>query len=144
VTTPPTRPDRVTGLLLLLAGVLTLGIAAYFSFFRPPMLPEDARFTGVPAGALPPRLAAWLTIVFRTWGGFVAGFGIVLVAIAAYLMTGAPRVLRGGAALALVVVFGRFLLSNIELRSDFLPFLVAASVVAAAASLALLVRALRQ
>jgi len=143
MTTPATRPDRIAGILVLVVGILTLGIAAYFLFLRPPMLPEDARFTGVPAGALPPRLGAWLTIVFRTWGGFVAGFGIVLVAIGAYLLTAAPRVLRGGVALALVVAFGRFLLSNIELGSDFLPFLVVVSVFAAAAGVALLVRALR-
>jgi len=143
MTTRATRPDRLAGTLVLVAGILTLGIATYFLFLRPPMLPEDARFTGVPAGALPPRLAVWLTIVFRTWGGFVAGFGIVLVAIGAYLLTAASRVLRGGVALALVVAFGRFLLSNIELGSDFLPLLVVVAVVVAAATVVLLVRALR-
>jgi hypothetical protein len=128
---------------VVVVGALTLGIATYFLFLRPPMLPEDARFTGVPADALPPRLAAWLTIVFRTWGAFIAGFGIVLVAIGAYLLTAAPRVLRGGVALALIFAFGRFLLSNIELRSDFMPFLAVVAAFAAAAGVALLVRAPR-
>jgi hypothetical protein len=49
-------------------------------------------------------------------------------------------VLRGGIALALVVAFGRFLASNIALRSDFLPVLVVISAVAAAAALALTLR----
>jgi hypothetical protein len=143
MTTPAPRPDRVAGILVLVVGILTLGIATYFLFLRPPLLPEDARFTGIRAGELPPRLATWLTIVFRTWGGFVAGFGIVLVAIGAYLLSAAPQVLRGGVALALIVAFGRFLLSNIELRSDFLPFLVVVAVFAAAAGVALLMRPLR-
>ena len=143
MTTPATRPDRLAGILVLVTGILALGIATYFLFLRPPMLPEDSRFTGVSAGALPPRLAAWLTIVFRTWGGFVAGFGIVLVAVGVYLLTSAPRVLRGGVAVALVVAFGRFLASNIELGSDFLPLLVVVAVVVAAAAIALLLQAVR-
>jgi hypothetical protein len=143
MTAPLTHHDRIAAILVLVVGVLTLGIATYFLFLRPPMLPEDAGFTGIPAGALPPRLAAWLSIVFRTWGGFVAGFGIVLVAIGTYLLTAATRVLRGGVALALVIAFARFLLSNIELKSDFLPFVVVASVLAAGAASALLVQALR-
>ena len=86
---------------------------------------------------MPPRLAAWLTIVFHTLGGFVAGFGIVLLTIGAYLLTAARGVLRGGVALALVVAFGRFLVSNIVLRSDFLPVLIAISAIALGAALAL-------
>ncbi len=138
--TPAAPRDRVAGGLLLAIGVLTLGTAIYFLFMRPPMLPEDARFTATTLDALSPRSGDWLTIIFHTMGGFIAGFGIVLAAIGVYLLTGAPRILRGGAALALVVAFGRFLFSNILLRSDFLPVLVAMSVVALAAALALLRR----
>jgi hypothetical protein len=70
-TPPPSRRDRMAGLLLLAVGVLTVGVAAYFLFLRPPMLPEDIRFTGVSADTLPPQLGDWLTIVFHTLGGFV-------------------------------------------------------------------------
>lgn len=138
--TSPKRRERVAAVLLIVVGVLTLGVATYFLFLRPAMLPEDSRFTGVAADTLPPRLADWLTIVFHTLGGFVAGFGIVLLAIGGYLLTGAPGVLRGGVALALVVAFGRFLVSNIVLRSDFLPILIAISAVAVSAALALTLR----
>jgi len=127
----------VAGVLLVVLGVLTLGVATYFMLLRPAMLPEDARFTGVAIDTMPPRLADWLTIVFLTLGGFVAGFGIVLLAIGGYLLTDAPRVLRVGVALALVVAFGRFLWSNVVLRSDFLPVLVAIAAVAAGAAFAL-------
>ena len=115
------RLDRVAGFLVLAVGVLALGTAVYLRFLRPPMLPEDVRFTGVRADELPPQFAQWLTIVFHTWGGFVAGFGILLVTVGVHLLTPAPRVLRGGVALALVVAFGGFLASNLELGSDFLP-----------------------
>jgi hypothetical protein len=143
MTAPATRPERVASVLVLIVGVLTLGIAIYFLFVRPPMLPEDVRFTGVSESELPPPFAAWLTIVFRTWGGFVAGLGIMLIAIGAYLLVPRRRMLQGGIALAIVVAFGRFLLSNIELRSDFLPFLVVVSVVVAGTAVSLLVSALR-
>jgi hypothetical protein len=134
-----------TGFLLLLdVGSLRPSRLAPFAVtVRPPMLPEDARFTGVSESELPPQFVAWLTIVFRTWGGFVAGFGIMLVAIGAYLRFSKRRVLQGGIALAIVVAFGRFLLSNIELRSDFLPFLVVVSVVVAGTAVSLFVSALR-
>jgi hypothetical protein len=69
---------RIAGVLLVILGVLTLGTGAYFLFLRPAVLPEDLRFTGVDPKLLDPRMITWLGIVFRTWGGFVAGFGILL------------------------------------------------------------------
>lgn len=134
------RRDKVAGGLLLALGLLTLGTAIYFLAVRPPMLPEDARFTGVEADAVPPRLADWLSIVFHTWGGFMAGFGILIVGVAGYMMTLRPAFLRWGAAVAVVVAFGRFLASNIALRSDFLPFIVALAAVATIAAVRLALR----
>ena len=58
--------------------------------------------------------------MFRTWGGFVLGFGVILAGYGAFLATGRPAWLRYGVALALVVSFGGFLVSNWMLRSDFL------------------------
>jgi hypothetical protein len=129
--------DMLAGGLLLVLGVMTLGTAIYFLALRPPILPEDARFTGVAAEAVPPRMAEWLSIVFHTWGGFMAGFALLLLGIAGYWMTLRSAFLRWGTALAVLVAFGRFLASNIVLRSDFLPFIVALAVLALVAALRL-------
>jgi hypothetical protein len=134
------RRDKVAGGLLLVLGLLTLGTAIYFLTLRPPMLPEDGRFTGIAPDAVPPRMADWLSIVFHTWGGFMAGFGILMLGVAGYMMTLRPAFLRWGTAVAIFVAFGRFLASNIALRSDFLPFIIALAVVGAAAVLRLALR----
>ena len=135
------RRDKVAGGLLLAIGVLTIGTAIYFLAIRPPMLPEDAHFTGVAVDEISPQMADWLSVVFQTWGGFMAGFGILILGVAGYLMTLRPSYLRWGAAIAVLVAFGRFLVSNIILRSDFLPFIVALAAVAVVAALRLALRA---
>ena len=57
---------RIAGVLLVILGVLTLGTGSYFLFLRPPLLPEDLRFTGVDPKLLHPRMITWLGIVFRS------------------------------------------------------------------------------
>lgn len=114
---------RIAAGLLAVLGVLTLGTGLYFLAVRPALLPEDFRFIGVAPGQLPPRMANWLEIVFRTWGGFMAGFGVVLVGVAAYLFTARKVFLYRATAAGLVVSFGRFLASNVALRSDYLVFI---------------------
>jgi hypothetical protein len=79
-------------------GALTLVTGLYFMFMRPPMLPEDIRFTGVSAELLGQRFTAWLSILFRAWGGFMVGFGIFLASLGAFLWKGDVKLLRGGAA----------------------------------------------
>ena len=124
--------ERSTGVLLLILGLLTLGTGVYFMVFRPPMLPEDVRFSGVDPKTLPPGLREWLGIVFRTLGGFVAGLGILLSGLGASAYTGSAEWQRWGLAMALLVAFGRFLASNVVLRSDFLWFVALLCVLAAA------------
>jgi hypothetical protein len=114
--------DRVAGSLLLVLGILTLGTGAFFLFVRPPMLPEDIRLTGVEPHLLPPAMLDWLQIVFRTWGGFVLGFGLLLVSVAGFLITARPAWLRWGVGGAVLVAFGRFLVSNVVIGSDYLWF----------------------
>jgi hypothetical protein len=115
--------DRVVAWLLGTLGVLTLGTGLDFLLLRPAMLPEDLRFTGVNPAELPARMSEWLGIVFRTWGGFMAGFGVVLIGVAAFLFTARRALLHWATAIGVVVAFGRFLLSNLELRSDYLVFI---------------------
>ena len=128
------KRERIAGITLLCLGILTLGTGAYFLFFRPALLPEDMRFTGADPRLLDPRMAAWLRIVFRTWGGFLSGFGILLAAVAGNLLSARRGVLRWGAAAAVLVAFGRFLASNLQLRSDHLPFIGGLFTIAAVAA----------
>jgi hypothetical protein len=116
--------------LLLVVGLLTLGTGIYFLFIRPVMLPEDIRLTGMDPQLLSPGMAEWLRIVFRTWGGFIAGFGILILSVATYMLTSRRALLSWGVALALSVAFGRFLVSNVTIRSDFLWFVGALFVLA--------------
>lgn len=116
------RDGVVVGLLAVL-GVLTFGTGLYFLAVRPAMLPEDFRFTGMTPAQLPPRMSVWLEIVFRTWGGFTAGFGVVLIGVAAYLFTARKVLLYWATAASLIVAFGRFLVSNLALGSDYLVFI---------------------
>ena len=98
---------------------------------RPPMLPEDFRFTNLGPNELPTEALEWLRIVFRTWGAFVLGFGVLLMAIAGFVLKSQPAFLRWGVPTALVVSFGRFLASNLMLRSDFLWFIAGLFVLSA-------------
>ncbi len=119
------RSDRLGALLLLALGILTIGMGGHFIFLRPPMLPEDARFTGVDPALVRPEMWRWLGIVFRTWGAFIAGFGVLLVAVAGYLLTLSPKVLVWGVTFAVLEAFGQFLRSNLSLHSDYLWFVAA-------------------
>jgi hypothetical protein len=127
---------RTLGRTLLLLGVLTVGTGVYFMLVRPPLLPEDLHFIGLAADAIPPAVPPWLSIVFRTWGGFVMGFGLCLLGQAGYFLTHREGWIRCGTALGVLIAFGSFLASNIQLRSDFLWFI--ALLFAVALSVALL------
>jgi hypothetical protein len=131
------------GALLLILGVLTLGPGIYFLFLRPPLLPEDVRFTGVDPRSLDPRMMSWLRIVFRTWGGFFAGFGILLGAVGGRLLSARDTPLLWGTTAAILVAFGRFLFSNLVLHSDHVAFSSAMFLVALAAASCLIERGRR-
>jgi hypothetical protein len=113
--------NRTTGALLLLLGALTIGTGLYFVLLRPPMLPEDIAFAGgrSPIG---PQMEAWLRIVFRTWGGFVVGFGLTLSGLGGGILTGRSSWLGAGAAIGTTWAFVQFVASNVTLHSEFLWF----------------------
>lgn len=83
-------------LVLLALGLLTSSTGVYFMLLRPPLLPEDSRFIGLGTEEVPEALARWLSIVFRTWGGFMVGFGLSLLGLAGYFQTRRDAWLRGG------------------------------------------------
>ena len=134
------RRDALSGILLLVLGLLTMGTAVFFLVLRPALLPEDIRHTGIDPGTLPPAFLEWLGTVFRTWGGFIAGFGVLLLGIGGFLLSGRARCLYWATAIGAVVAFGRFLFSNILLESDFLWFISALIALAAATAISLLLR----
>ena len=134
------RRDALSGILLLVLGLLTMGTAVFFLVLRPALLPEDIRHTGIDPGTLPPAFLEWLGTVFRTWGGFIAGFGDHLLGIGGFLLSGRARCLYWATAIGAVVAFGRFLFSNILLDSDFLWFISALFALAAATAISLLLR----
>lgn len=115
---------RAAGILVIVLGVLTVATGLYFLALRPPMLPEDVRVTGVSPDSLTPAFLGWLTVVFRTWGGFVTGFGIVLGGFGVTLLSGHVNASRWGIMTGVVIAFGRFLYSNIVIGSDFLWFIM--------------------
>lgn len=88
--------------------MLALGTGIYFLGIRPTLLPEDIRFTGIDAAKLPQPFLDWLGIVFRTWGGFITGFGIVIIGIGFATFVGDTKWLRYGTAAGILVAFGRF------------------------------------
>jgi len=111
---------KAAAVLSVLLGLLTIATGVYFAVLRPPMLPEDVRLTGLSPEFLPSAFSQWLSIVFRTWGGFMVGFGVLLASTGMFLSNGNRLWLRAGTATAVVVAFGSFLASNVQLRSDFL------------------------
>ena len=52
------------------------------------------------------------------------GFGILLASTGTFLAKGSRLWLRGGIAAAALVAFGSFLLSNVQIHSDFLWYIV--------------------
>lgn len=136
--------DRVAAFMLLALGILTLGTGAYFLLFRPAMLPEDVRLTGMDPQLLQPAMVGWLRIVFRTWGGFMLAFGILMVSVAGYMIASRPAFLSWGAVFAALVAFGRFLASNIAIHSDYLWFIGGLFAIAAGAALRLALMAFRK
>ncbi|HEY8914458.1 hypothetical protein [Lacisediminihabitans sp.] len=142
--TPEVRKDALSGAITCVLGVLTLGVGVYFLILRPALLPEDIRYTGIDPNTLPPAFVDWLGIVFSTWGGFIAGFGITILGIGVFMLSGRAVWLYLGIAVGVLVAFGRFLLSNIMINSDSLWLIAALFVLALALSIVLLVKTVRR
>jgi hypothetical protein len=128
---------KALALTLAVLGVLTAATGLYFMLLRPPLLPEDVRFMGLAESEIPAAMRSWLSIVFRTWGGFMVGLGLCVLGAAMRVASGCARWSRFGMAAGLVFAFGSFLASNVQLRSEFLWFIALLFVVATACALLL-------
>lgn len=129
--------SKALALTLAVLGVLTVATGLYFMVLRPPVLPEDDRFMALAGSEIPAAMGSWLSIVFRTWGGFMVGLGLCVLGRAMGQATGRDCWSRRGMAAGLVLAFGSFLTSNVQLRSDFLWFIALLFVVATACALLL-------
>ena len=81
---PAVNPWTTSSATLALAGTIIAGIGLYFIALRPPLLPEDVRYMNLSAAeleAIGPRLAVWLTQVFRVLGGYALATGILLISL---------------------------------------------------------------
>lgn len=132
--------DPLGGGLLTILGVLAFGTGVYFLGIRPTLLPEDIRFTGIDDASLPQAFLDWLGIVFRTWGGFITGFGIVLAGIGVATFSADAKWLRYGTAAGILVAFGRFAYSNVVIDGDYLVFIASMFVLAMVATAVLIFR----
>ncbi|TLP98630.1 hypothetical protein FEF26_04330 [Nesterenkonia salmonea] len=139
-TSQTVNKDLLSGAVTIVLSVFTLGTGLYFMVLRPPLLPEDIRFSGIDTTTLPPAFLEWLGVVFPTWGRFITGFGIVLLGIGIYLLSARILWLYLGTAAGILVAFGRFLYSNIAISSDFVWFIAAMFVLALTLAVVLMIK----
>lgn len=103
-------------------GIALIGVGCYFSFLRPPLLPEDVRYIGM---ALPevmtavPGLRHWLPKVFLVLGGCIASVGVLTCYVA-----GTGLRMRAPGALAVATLSGAMSIGlmvavNFAIQSDF-------------------------
>ena len=70
---------------LALGGLILMGMGIYFGFLRPPLLPEDARYMGIPLAQIQsavPGLLPWLARVFGVLAGYMFATGLLTVYVA--------------------------------------------------------------
>jgi hypothetical protein len=112
-------------------GFLAVVTGVAFIFLRPNfiLLPEDQSFTGLSPEELRrinPALFAWIGMVFRSWGGFATGLGVIIVGVAC---TGYRTGLRWAwwvLGLATLTTLSVFAWVNFALKSEFLPLIALA------------------
>lgn len=112
----------ISSVLLILFGAGLLVMGAYFLVLRPPLLPEDFRYLGASQSQLEaaaPRLASWLTQVFRVLGGYVSATGILTIALAATSYRSHHCGAGIAAALAGLMSIGLMAGVNFAIDSDF-------------------------
>lgn len=119
---PANRSLPLSALILALARILLDGMGLYFIFVRPPLLPEDMRYIGLPAAQLEIvrlNLEAWLRQVFLVLGGYVLATGILAITLA----TTSFRAHHWGAAVGATIggaaSIGTMAVVNFTIDSDF-------------------------
>jgi hypothetical protein len=112
----------VSTILLALSGVPLIGVGCYFLLLRPALLPEDIRYMHLTQAELQlvgPRLAAWLTHVFRVMGGYVTATGVLALTLAVTAFRQRQPWAVAGAIIAGVASIGLMAAVNFMINSDF-------------------------
>src|SRR5262245_17169386 len=112
----------VSTILLAFSGILLIGVGCYFLFLRPALLPEDIRYMNLTQAELQsvgPRLAAWLTHVFRVMGGYVTATGVLALTLAVTAFRQRQSWAVAGAIVAGVASIGLMAAVNFMINSDF-------------------------
>jgi hypothetical protein len=123
---------KVSTRLLFSCGIWLIGLGIYFIVFRPPLLPEDARFMSASINQIHtnlPGIENWLQRVFTVMGGFMSGAGVLTIFLANKVM---PLRLSGTSwVIALSGVSTVMLMSgiNFALNSDFKILLLAPALI---------------
>ena len=102
--------------------MIVAGIGVYFIFFRPSLLPEDARYMRLSAAeleAIGPHLSMWLTQVFRVLGGYALATGVLLFALAVTAFRTRHPVAVAGTFIGGASSIGLMSVVNFAIGSDF-------------------------
>ena len=99
-----------------------MALGLYFTFLRPPLLPEDMRYMGASLGQIEaalPGVLIWLRRVFAVMGGFMFATGLLTT----YLAFTAFRVRARGAGLVVAAAglasIGWMSVTNFVIASNF-------------------------
>lgn len=121
-----------SSIALVIAGILLIGVGCYFLFLRPALLPEDIRYMNLTPAELQsvgPRLAAWLTHVFRVMGGYVTATGVLALTLAVTAFRQRQASAVAGGIVAGVASIGWMATVNFMINSDFKYVLLAIALV---------------
>lgn len=129
---PMGNPWTLSSAMLVLAGMIIAGIGLYFIVLRPSLLPEDIRYMRLSSAeleAIGPRLASWLTYVFRVLGGYALATGALLIALAATAFRTRLPAAVAGALVGGASSIGLMAVVNFMIDSDFKWALLAGALV---------------
>ena len=116
------RPSSLSRTIFIACGLWLIGLGLYFMFLRPSLLPEDLRYLGASPAEIQsatPGLARWLHRVFTVAGGFMAGAGVLTIAVARNAPHVGDKWTTIALALAGLFTVGTMSLTNLQLDSDF-------------------------
>lgn len=111
-----------SAVLLTIVGFLFIGMALYFIFIRPPLLPEDLKYIGSTLQNVQenfPGSLYWLQKVFLVMGGFVFTTGVLIIYISLTSFRQRQPAAFMIAALTGITSIGLMTVVNFIIGSDF-------------------------